>query len=558
MKGVVRPGKMRAAARVLTLVLAAGLLLTALSGCAVRKGTTMWFEHSTKKILHGYEDPVGHAAYTLFLAKNEYEACQLAVRFTEDRENFTLTASIPAQNGKASDDISVEIFNEHYIPVTMSAPFLAVSPEEDGRAEEYPDALSPHDAPVFVPADSTQPFYVLVHAGREAKAGDHDVVLTAKSGETVLGEAKLTVHVWNFALDDTPAMTAVSDVSRYSMALKTDPSMDGDEAQRLYEKYYEFALEYHISPYTLPYDVLDDRAAKYLDDPRVTGFRVNYGNDDYLRAVAEKLSRKPEWLKKAYFYFLDEPNDEDRYMDLVKLSRHLLEIFPQARIVSPFFVNPDMYLGNDALDYCFGTVNIWCLKLFCFDRDRPQNIYTAKQLRKLAPIADRLAERRAMGEDVWSYVCWEPGEPYLTLYINMQGMQHRLIFWQNYLLGANGFLYWSSNYWDRINDPWESGATVNDLSPYVYGDGSLLYNGNKVGVDGPCSSLRLEAVRDGVDDYTYLSMLEQSGMAREDVLKIVKRLTASLTEYAENDDQLYRVRYALGGMLEKTACNLPG
>jgi hypothetical protein len=155
-------------------------------------------------------------------------------------------------------------------------------------------------------------------------------------------------------------------------------------------------------------------------------------------------------------------------------------------------------------------------------------------------------------------VCGEPGEPYLNLYINMQGIQHRLIFWQNYLLGANGFLYWSSNYWDRINDPWENGATVNDLSPYVYGDGSLLYNGSKVGVDGPCSSLRLEAVRDGIDDYTYLSMLEQSGMAREDVLKIVRRLTASLTEYTENDDQLYRVRYALGGMLEKTACNLPG
>ena len=63
---------------------------------------------------------------------------------------------------------------------------------------------------------------------------------------------------------------------------------------------------------------------------------------------------------------------------------------------------------------------------------------------------------------------------------------------------------------------------------------------------------------DGVDDYTYLSMLEQSGVSREEVLKIVKRLTAKLTEYTENDDQLYRVRYALGGMLEKTACNLPG
>ncbi len=545
------PGKTRRAARLLTLILVAVIMLSVSSGCGPRKGTVMWFEHSTKKILHDHTDPLGRAEYTLYLAGNEYEACQLAVRFPERQPEFTLTASAPARDGNAAEEVSVEIFNEHYIPVTMSAPFLAVSPDEDGRAEEYPDALYPHSGPVSLPANTTQPFYVLVHAGREARPGEYEVLLTAKNGDTLLGEARLTVHVWDFVLDGAPAMTAVSDVSRYSMAKVTDPSMGEDEAQRLYEKYYEFAVEHHISPYSLPYNVLDERADKYLDDPRVTGFRVNYGDDDYLRAVAEKLSRKPEWLKKAYFYFLDEPGDEDRYMDLVRMSRHLLEIFPQARIVSPYFVNPDMYLGNDALEYCFGTVNIWCPKLFCLDRDRPQNIYTNKQLGKLAPMADRLAERRALGEDVWTYVCWEPGEPYLNLYINMQGIQHRLIFWQNYLLGANGFLYWSSNYWDRISDPWESGATVNWLSDRVYGDGSLLYNGSKVGVDGPCSSLRLEAVRDGVDDFTYLTMLENSGMSREEVLRIVRRLTASLTEYTGNDDLLYRARYSLGSMIEK-------
>ena len=534
-------------------LLAAVLLLMPSSGCGLRKGTVMWFEHSTKKILHGYENASGHAEYMLFLGGNEYEGCQLAVRFPEDHGEFTLSASAPMKDGSAAAELSVEIYEEHYIPVTMSAPFLAVSPEEDGRAEEYPDALAPHSAPMYVPANTTQPFYVLVHAGREAAPGEYEVVLTARDGEKVLGEARLTVHVWGFVLPDTPAMAAVSDVSRYSMAKATDPNMDGDEAQRLYEIYYEFALEHHVSPYTLPYDVLDERADKYLDDPRVTGFRVKYGDNSYLRAVAEKLSQKPEWLKKAYFYFLDEPGDEDRYMDLVKLSRHLLEIFPEARIVSPFFVNPDMYLGNDALEYCFGSVNIWCLKLFCFDRERPENIYTNKQIKKLAPIADRLAERRAMGEDVWTYVCWEPGEPYLNLYINMQGMQHRLIFWQNYMLGANGFLYWSSNYWDRVNDPWESGATVNDLSPFVYGDGSLMYNGNKVGVDGPCSSLRLEAVRDGVDDFTYLSMLEDSGMPRGEVLKLVGRLTAGLTEYTLSDDMLYKARYTMGNLLEKAS-----
>ena len=58
-------------------------------------------------------------------------------------------------------------------------------------------------------------------------------------------------------------------------------------------------------------------------------------------------------------------------------------------------------------------------------------------------------------------------------------------------------------------------------------------------------------MRDGVDDFTYLTMLENSGMSREEVLRIVRRLTASLTEYTGNDDLLYRARYSLGSMIEK-------
>jgi hypothetical protein len=38
-----------------------------------------------------------------------------------------------------------------------------------------------------------------------------------------------------------------------------------------------------------------------------------------------------------------------------------------------------------------------------------------------------------------------------------------------------------------------------------YGDGSLLYPGKKVGIDGPVSSLRLEVLRDGLEAFDYLA-----------------------------------------------------
>jgi hypothetical protein len=532
-----------ARALALFLVLLSALSSAALSGCAPGKEVNMWFEHSTKKILREYTDPDGRAEYRLCLAKNEYEGCQVAVNFPVRREALTVSLSAAEAEG-----VTAEVYREHFLPVTMSSPFLAVDSSEEGRYREYPDAIYPHTEPFSLAPWTTEPLYILVHASKDAKAGDHKFTVLVKDGEETVSEGVLYVHVWDFALGDAPAMAAVSDLSAGSIAAKS--GAEGEEVQRLYNKYYDFLVEHHVSPYSLPYDVLDERADEYMSDPRVTGFRVNYGSDDYLRAVGEKLSSNPEWMKKAYFYFLDEPSNEYSYMDLVSKCAHLLEIIPEARIVSPFFVDPDMYTGEDAVEYCFGSVNIWCAKLFCFDSD---NIYSEAQRKRLAPLRDRLLDRRKLGEEVWTYVCWEPGEPYLNLYVNMEGILHRLIFWQNYLLGANGFLYWSSNYWSGIKDPWTDMATVNWLSSYVYGDGSLIYNGNKVGVDGACSSLRLELVRDGIDDYTYMSMLEERGVGREAIVNVVSKLTPSLTEYTRDDDLLYKVRIMLGEMLESTS-----
>lgn len=59
------------------------------------------------------------------------------------------------------------------------------------------------------------------------------------------------------------------------------------------------------------------------------------------------------------------------------------------------------------------------------------------------------------------------------------------------------------NWWGEKDgtplNPWDDMATVKFINPNLYGDGSLLYNGT----DGPVSSLRLETIRDGIDDFEY-------------------------------------------------------
>ena len=65
---------------------------------------------------------------------------------------------------------------------------------------------------------------------------------------------------------------------------------------------------------------------------------------------------------------------------------------------------------------------------------------------------------------------------------------------------ATGLLYWSVNYWTK--NPWEDPANTK------WGqnaNGSLMYPGP----DGPVDSIRLEALRDGLEDYEYLYLLRQ-------------------------------------------------
>ena len=87
------------------------------------------------------------------------------------------------------------------------------------------------------------------------------------------------------------------------------------------------------------------------------------------------------------------------------------------------------------------------------------------------------------------------------------------------------------------------------LSNEVFGDGSLLYPGSEVGVDGACGSCRLEAVRDGIEEFEMLTMLEQAA-GREAVDKIIARVSTNIVEFTSDEDALAKARIELGAALE--------
>ena len=73
-------------------------------------------------------------------------------------------------------------------------------------------------------------------------------------------------------------------------------------------------------------------------------------------------------------------------------------------------------------------------------------------------------------------------------------MQTRILHWINYKYGLVGYLHWGLNFWG--SDPLTSDAS-RDRGKLPAGDANITYPGYRK----LYSSIRLEAMRDGIYDY---------------------------------------------------------
>lgn len=475
-------------------------------------------------------------SYKMYAAKNEYEACQIVVNHNCNINGVELCFTPFTDSDK--NELKTELFREHYIVAARS-----------GNAPErtFPDPLVPvKDGEIFdIKPNENIPFLLRVKTETESVAGMYFAKVELKQNGAVLETADITLKVWDFAIPVEPACATATLVSEEHIQ-KMHKCKSKEELETLYEKYFELMREHRFNAYSLPVDVLDEAADKYMDDPRVTAFRLDHKTDDEkIVAYRNKLCKNKKWLDKSYFYPFDEPCRVDQYEELKGMCERLRRLFPECHICTPFFKDPQMNETQDAIDYITGLVDIWCPKAPCYN---DEFIYENLELKE-DTFENRMNERIKNGDRVWWYVCWEPEEPYCNVFLDRQGIYSRILFWQQAMYNVKGFLYWTVNFWKFVDDPWTDMATVKDLSLDVYGDGSMLYNGNKVGIDGPCSSVRLEIVRDGLEDFEILT-IAQRVLGKQKVREIISKVTTSVTECIHDNDVFANVRVELGEMLE--------
>jgi len=94
-----------------------------------------------------------------------------------------------------------------------------------------------------------------------------------------------------------------------------------------------------------------------------------------------------------------------------------------------------------------------------------------------------------------------------------------------------GLLYWGGmSFWDQVEDPWTDPKTLDRRAgrkdPLFNGEGTLVYPGRAAGYDGIAPSLRLKALRDSIEDYDYLAILDRLGQTQQ-AEAIVRPVAAS-------------------------------
>ncbi|MCX5675350.1 MAG: DUF6067 family protein [Planctomycetota bacterium] len=565
----------------------------------------LWWCSSGWKVSRTRPAPTAQGrAVVIRAAKNEVEAAQVVLRPEKALRGLAAKAeALKGPGGAVLPAENIDILRVRYVNVTHPT-------DASSTAAPWPDPLPPLAGPMNLEAGKNQPLWVRVRVPKDAKAGTYEGRIRL-AAEGYAADVPLRVEVYDFALPDrmtcqTAFGFSPGNVWRYQKLEKPE------DRRAVLEKYLASLSAHHISPYdpapldnfkvtwpkkkggtpeeekglvpALDWAAWDAAMMRAIDqyhfntfmlhvpgmgggsfharaEPEFLGYKeaapeYKIALTNYLRAVQEHL-REKGWIKYAYVYWFDEPDKKD-YAFVMNGFRKLKEAAPDLRRMLTEQVEAELV----------GGPNLWCPVTPNYNPAR----------------AD---QRRRAGEHFWWYVCCGPKAPYATLFIDHPATELRVWLWQTWQRGIDGILIWSVNYWtsdaaypDRVRpqnpyeDPmgWVSGygAAKGARQPWGNGDGRFIYPPEAAAdasppqpvLDGPVDSIRLEMLRDGIEDYEYLVILRRLLAERgaklaagerqrlEALLEVPEDITKDMTTFTKDAAPLERRRDAVARAIE--------
>ena len=244
----------------------------------------------------------------------------------------------------------------------------------------------------------------------------------------------------------------------------------------------------------------------------------------YLRVIADKgLEVGVDPFKKAFIYGWDEPDlsfGTDRaaiyvkeWSYIVKQCKKIVMAELKQKSVSADKVEllEDIIQSLDDLPHLVLSNKFLNMEIDLEEEEITYGPYFSA----LGGEASRDRYRLEEGNPLWWYGCTAPRSPNPTYHIDDTVLSARIESWMKADYNIQGNLYWSTCLYsepgqaEAITYPenFYTGNAARSLS--VNGEGFLFYPGKKYGVDGPIPSLRLEQIRDGLEEYEMIYSLKQ-------------------------------------------------
>lgn len=533
---------------------------------------SVWVRPATARVFP--DDPVlplGPAAFAA--ARNESEGFQVVVH-GGDTGLSGVDASIGELRDAAGHGIGadrVRLYREDFVTVTLPS-FLGGVLLNPRAVGEYPDPLipfqDPYDpahpplgAPFDVPAGRAQPIWVTVDVPEDTPSAVYEGTLTVTAAGRDAVAVPVQLTVWDFAIprertiqtayglswnavldfhggpDGTWDADGLAALQNYDEELHRHRVDQTDPAQRV-----PTPFQFDGAGELLPVDwsqfdaVMGPRldGSYYQDGVGIAGFNVGFFDpgtsgglqssltDAQYSAAAAALAhhlKEKGWFDKAYVYTKDEPwMDNDAYPRIV------------ADVALMKAGDPDWaghFLSTSYFDSRLeGSIDLWVPNTTVYDE------FFVGWIGIQFPGRAVYDARRALGEKLWFYVCNCTFPPYAGYDIDTTyNYEPRILMWASWFEHASGFLYWRTNRW-VTEDPWHQ-LIDPEAFPLVArnGDGFLFYPGDhdgreapagsppSIAIDGPIGTVRLEATRDGLEDWEMFKLA--SAVAGEDAVRAI-------------------------------------
>ena len=487
----------------------------------------------------------------LSMAKNEYESFQVII------------IGNPAENS-AGIQISVRDL------MHSSKNYVIKGSNIDRGLVEYVRTEEPVYKPVFtglIPDPIFEPCRIVnvnsndftalhfrIYAPSDAAPGVYSGSIRFSLG-SFSREIKITAAVFDFTLPKKNSIKAAfSFFEQFYQKWYGYKELTDD--QKMY--IYDFLLKYRIPPNNIyAKDIYPE--PKFIPELRKKGLDfITIGSLTDLKgepeAIASRFAERQKKLQElgvwddVYCYTWDEFASHTMNRDLAfveKVMAVMKKEYTGMRYIQTSF----------PLEQIKDLFNVWCPHFNFFTTD-------FEHLEKM---------KNEKGCEIWWYNACGPEPPYPQYFIDLPLTGPRIIWTLSFKYGVKGLLYWC------INREWVLNREKNpewphkgDWLPYFVsvlsgeksqrnGCGNLVYPGPNGAI---YPSLRLENLRDGIEDYEYLSLLQieynrlkakGTDKAVLDkisyLLAIPQKVAVSVNNYTDHPEEIVKFRNEIAEMI---------